>query len=134
MNLLVSVNEVIKEFGTKSVPSTLNVDGETVPDIEVIETALKEAQLEVFSYLRNVGVDITNITNDTIFELRRHILFITRYKYQSKTAGSLKPENDIMITYEKSIEYLDKISKGDLVLSTTKSKKSGFRSVRVETY
>ena len=134
MNLLVTANEVIKEFGTKSVPSTLNVDGETVPDIEVIEMALKEAQLEVFSYLRNVGVDITNITNDTIFELRRHILFITRYKYQSKTSGSLKPENDIMITYEKSIEYLDKISKGDLVLSTTKSKKSGFRSVRVETY
>lgn len=134
MNLIVTAAEVIKEFGVASVPSTKDVDGKSVPDIEIIETALMEAQLEVFSYLRKVGVDITNITTDTVFEIRRHILFITRYKYQSKTAGSLKPENDIMITFEKSIAYLKDIANGDSVLTTLKSKKSGFRSVNVETF
>lgn len=134
MNLIVTANEVIKEFYLANVPTTKNVDGDTVADIDLIETTLMEAQLEVFGYLRNVGIDTDNLTNATIQEIRRHVLNITRYKFNSRVGGSLKPDSTIMISYNLSVETLTKISKGIIVLSSVKSPKSGFRTIRVETW
>lgn len=129
--MLLTAQEVIDEFKLIGVPKIKDTNGNAVPDIEKIEDAINDAQVHTLSYLRKVGVNIQDITVDTERELRRTLLSLTRYYFNSAVGGNVAEGSEIARNYEEAIDYLKSVSRGTLVLTTAKSKKSGFKIIKI---
>lgn len=131
MRMLLTVQEVIDEYKLAGVPRIKDINGQTIPDNEKIADAINDAQVHTLSYLRKVGVNIDDITVDTERELRRTLLSLTRYYFNSAVGGNVQEGSEILRNYEDAIEYLKAVSRGTLVLTTSKSRKSGFKILKI---
>lgn len=118
--------EYVKSRMNGVVPMKVDTSGVQYEDDEKIEETIKEAESLVLSYCRMVGIDILDLSVETAIELRPHAFNIFLYNISENTLTDVVKEK-----YEKSIKYLNDVADGRAVLRTKISKRSGFRTIRL---
>lgn len=135
MGVIVTVDEVIEEFKASNMPRIQDLaTNQLVIDRLKIEEAITDAELYVFSFLRPVGIEINDIIPATVRELRRTVLDLTRYNFSATVNAAGAKDSQVFIQRDYAVADLKDISSGRKVLTTSKSKKSGFKTIRLDIF
>ena len=118
MELWYTFEDVQLEFG-KELPLVDDGTGQDVIDVNLIETALRDTQNLIMTYLRKMKTFKEDPSPLVILELKSSYLNIARYRFTNK---SNELTDMIVERYKAEIEYLREVSAGKVLLGETATK------------